>query len=91
MASLVFPNQIFQFQFLVRDWSYPYEADYGAEGGKSMLERRLKLSEKQHPELQALRKHINACFAKIEGFLMPHPGTIMFIPNAEFGLINTNV
>jgi atlastin len=39
-----------------------------------MLERRLKVSEKQHPELQALRKHINSCFGKIEGFLMPHPG-----------------
>jgi hypothetical protein len=37
------------FQFLVRDWSYPYEADYGAEGGLSMLERRLKPSDKQHP------------------------------------------
>jgi atlastin len=58
----------------VRDWSYPYEAEYGCEGGCSMLERRLKVSEKQHPELQALRKHINSCFGKIEGFLMPHPG-----------------
>lgn len=54
-------------QFLVRDWSFPYEAEYGAVGGKKILDRRLTLSDKQHPELQSLRKHI-ACF------LMPHPG-----------------
>ena len=61
-------------QFLVRDWSYPYEAPYGAEGGRQLLEKRLEVSDQQHPELQALRKHILACFDKIEGFLLPHPG-----------------
>jgi len=30
-------------QFLVRDWSFPYEADYGAEGGEKMLSRRLQV------------------------------------------------
>lgn len=60
--------------FLVRDWSYPYDAEYGPKGGQSILERRLQVSDKQHPELQALRKHINSCFGTIEGFLMPHPG-----------------
>jgi len=61
-------------EFLVRDWSYPYEADYGAEGGKKILQKRLQVSELQHPELQTLRKHITACFDDIEGFLLPHPG-----------------
>jgi len=61
-------------QFLVRDWSYPYEADYGAEGGRSILDRRLQVSDFQHVELQNLRKHINACFDRIEAFLLPHPG-----------------
>jgi atlastin len=60
--------------FLIRDWSYPYENDYGLEGGKDILDRRLKVNDKQHPELQALRKHINACFGKIDCYLMPHPG-----------------
>jgi len=29
---------------LVRDWSYPYEAEWGAEGGAGLLERRLRVS-----------------------------------------------
>ncbi|XP_001607339.4 atlastin isoform X2 [Nasonia vitripennis] len=61
-------------QFLVRDWSYPYEAAYGAEGGHKILKRRLEISDMQHPELQSLRKHIASCFSNISCFLMPHPG-----------------
>lgn len=61
-------------QFLVRDWSFPYEAEYGEEGGEVILQRRLEVSDRQHPDLQALRKHITSCFAKISCFLMPHPG-----------------
>ncbi|TGZ48747.1 Atlastin, partial [Temnothorax longispinosus] len=61
-------------QFLVRDWVYPYEADYGANGGKKLLDNRLEISDRQHPELQSLRKHIKSCFSDISCFLMPHPG-----------------
>ncbi|KAK2582908.1 hypothetical protein KPH14_008975 [Odynerus spinipes] len=61
-------------QFLVRDWSYPYEANYGADGGMEILQKRLTISDKQHPELQSLRKHIKSCFSDISCFLMPHPG-----------------
>ncbi len=61
-------------QFLVRDWSYPYEAPFGAGGGEQVVGRRLEVSEGQHPELQDLRKHIRSCFSSIDGFLMPHPG-----------------
>ncbi|KAI1715571.1 atlastin-1 [Ditylenchus destructor] len=60
--------------FVVRDWSYPYEAEYGYLGGGRVLNRRLEVNEKQHPELQQLRKHIRASFDDIQCFLMPHPG-----------------
>lgn len=61
-------------QFLVRDWRFPYEAPYGAVGGQQTLEKRLKVNDGQHPELQSLRKHIRSCFSEIACFLMPHPG-----------------
>lgn len=71
-------------QFLVRDWSFPYEAQYGAEGGEKILKRRLELSDKQHPELQSLRRHISSCFSEIACFLMPHPGlTVATNPNFD--------
>ena len=38
-------NKPFQkLQFLVRDWSFPYEAGYGDEGGAQILDKRLKVS-----------------------------------------------
>ncbi|CAH1394350.1 unnamed protein product [Nezara viridula] len=61
-------------QFLVRDWSFPYEAEYGEIGGQKILDKRLQISQKQHPELQSIRKHIRSCFSDIGCFLMPHPG-----------------
>lgn len=71
-------------QFLVRDWSFPYEAEYGPAGGQKILQRRLELSDKQHPELQSLRRHITSCFSEIACFLMPHPGlTVATNPNFD--------
>merc|ERR1719158_947780 len=60
--------------FLVRDWQYPYEWAYGSEGGNSVLEMQLKVEEKQHAELQALRRGLTSCFSDMSGFLLPHPG-----------------
>jgi len=61
-------------QFLVRDWQYPYEEPYGSEGGDNVLNKQLKVEEKMHPELQALRKGLSSCFSDMSNFLLPHPG-----------------
>lgn len=60
--------------FLVRDWSFPYEAEYGINGGQRILDKRLETTAKQHKELQQLRQHIKSTFENIKCFLMPHPG-----------------
>ncbi|XP_028171840.1 atlastin-like isoform X2 [Ostrinia furnacalis] len=61
-------------QFLVRDWSFPYEHPFGPEGGQQLLDKWLEIHEGQHEELQTLRKHVVACFEKLACYLMPHPG-----------------
>ncbi|XP_018113122.1 atlastin-3 isoform X1 [Xenopus laevis] len=60
--------------FLVRDWSFPYEYHYGTEGGMKFLEKRLRVKEHQHEEIQNVRKHIHSCFTTVNCFLLPHPG-----------------
>ncbi|XP_057703975.1 atlastin-2-like isoform X1 [Corythoichthys intestinalis] len=60
--------------FLIRDWSFPYEHEYGLEGGIAFLEKRLQVKQNQHEELQNVRKHIHSCFSNIGCFLLPHPG-----------------
>ncbi|CAO1439325.1 unnamed protein product [Diamesa serratosioi] len=60
--------------FLVRDWQFPNDAPYGAEGGQMLLDKKLKISPELPEELQSLRIHIKSCFEKTNGFLMPHPG-----------------
>ncbi len=61
-------------EFLVRDWSFPYEADYGSTGGEKILKRRLSINESQPADLQSIRREIKSCFEHIGCFLMPHPG-----------------
>ncbi|XP_034407761.1 atlastin-2 [Cyclopterus lumpus] len=60
--------------FLIRDWCYPYEHNYGLEGGNNFLNKRLQVKQNQHEELQNVRKHIHSCFSNIGCFLLPHPG-----------------
>ncbi|XP_061086909.1 atlastin-2 isoform X1 [Conger conger] len=75
--------------FLIRDWSYPYEHNYGLDGGRRFLEKRLQVKQNQHEELQNVRKHIHSCFSNIGCFLLPHPGLrVATNPNFDGRLID---
>ncbi|XP_059481458.1 atlastin-like isoform X2 [Neocloeon triangulifer] len=75
LAFKDYVNNPFQkLQILIGDWSYPYEAKYGSEGGQQIFDRKLKVLAKQQPELHLLGRHITSCFKDISCFLMPHPG-----------------
>ena len=54
--------------FLVRDWMFQYENDFGYGGGKELLDKRLKISNK-HPELQMIRENIRECFDDIQCYV----------------------
>lgn len=57
-----------------------------------ILQRRLEISDKQHPDLQSLRRHISSCFREIECFLMPHPGMVVATsPNFDGDLSQVDV
>jgi len=61
--------------FLIRDWPYPKENAYGAQGGKDHLESYLKVTkEKEGNELGDRRRHVDECFDQVDCYLMPHPG-----------------
>ncbi|XP_064482960.1 atlastin-2-like [Ornithodoros turicata] len=55
--------------FLVRDWMYPDDHQYGLEGGNAFLNTWLN---RGGPSKCA--DHITSTFDNIECFLMPHPG-----------------
>uniref|UniRef100_A0A224Z004 Guanylate-binding protein n=1 Tax=Rhipicephalus zambeziensis TaxID=60191 RepID=A0A224Z004_9ACAR len=60
--------------FLVRDWNWPHEREFGSIGGSSLIASRLEIRDGQDTELQTLRQSILSCFSDIDCFLMPHPG-----------------
>ena len=63
-------------EFLIRDWSYPYEHPYG--DGEVFLEKRLAAHVPgQHEELRETRQHVRRCFDRVGCFLMPHPGKVV--------------
>ncbi|XP_075727547.1 atlastin-1 isoform X1 [Rhipicephalus microplus] len=60
--------------FLVRDWSWPHEFEFGFRGGRSLIASRLKITRGQASELKTLRQDLLSCFSDIDCFLMPSPG-----------------
>lgn len=64
-------------QFIVRDWSFPYEHEYGSNGGQTFLEGILQLKPNMKPESKMIRQQIGNFFNEIECFLMPHPGSVV--------------
>lgn len=60
--------------YLVRDWSSPYEAAFGFEGGAILLQKKLEVRPEQPEELQSIRKDLKTSFANVDCFLMVHPG-----------------
>uniref|UniRef100_A0A0X3Q3M5 GB1/RHD3-type G domain-containing protein n=1 Tax=Schistocephalus solidus TaxID=70667 RepID=A0A0X3Q3M5_SCHSO len=61
-------------EFLIRDWSYPYDYPFGSDGGMALLNKRLEITPGMHPEHVSLRNHIMSCFSRLRCCLMPHPG-----------------
>lgn len=62
--------------FIVRDWQYPYEIDYGWDG-KKLIDGLLTENDEQTDDMRKLRERIKLSFNKISAFLMPHPGDIV--------------
>jgi len=60
--------------FLIRDWSYPYQYEYGEKGGFQLLEKKINFFADKHSDLQEVRNHIHSCFDELLCYLMPHPG-----------------
>lgn len=59
--------------FIVRDWPFSFETDYGWNG-QSVIDDVLAGNSDQTAEMRQLRIRIQTSFEKIMAFLMPHPG-----------------
>lgn len=59
--------------FLVRDWPYAQEIQFGANGGKSYVDECM-MAKATYAEGNAVRQSLRSVLKKIDGFLMPHPG-----------------
>ncbi|XP_070383439.1 atlastin-3-like isoform X2 [Dermacentor albipictus] len=69
--------------FLVRDWMSPREMEYGAEGGRKLLDKRLTITPGQDKDLRRLREKIRSCFKAIRCFLLPFPGEKVAITSSS--------
>ncbi|KAA0186665.1 hypothetical protein HAZT_HAZT010306 [Hyalella azteca] len=60
--------------FLVRDWNSPKQYPCGHQGGKTVLDKVLKVNADQEPAHQQLREGLRQSFEELECYLMPHIG-----------------
>lgn len=73
--------------FLIRDWAYPYEHDYGKDGGEAYITKKLEIKETQPKELKRIRENLDTSFSSISGFLLPHPGKAVATKKSFNGLV----
>lgn len=73
--------------FLIRDWPFAYETDYGWNG-QQIIDETLAGNDEQTPEMRQLRERIKASFEEISAFLMPHPGMVVAQGNNFTGNLN---
>lgn len=59
--------------FLVRDWPFAYEIDYGWHG-QEVVEEIFNTNGDHTPDMKSLRQRIESSFKEIGAFLLPHPG-----------------
>ncbi|KAI1306718.1 Atlastin-2 [Halotydeus destructor] len=59
--------------FLVRDFRFVDEYDFGLKGGQLFLDEKLEVHDGIE-ELSRVRRNIRSVFEKLECFLMPYPG-----------------
>lgn len=70
--------------FIVRDWPFAFETDYGWNG-KTVMNETLAVTDDQADDMRRLRDGIQLSFDEVTGFLMPHPGTIVAQTNKFTG------
>ncbi|XP_078337258.1 atlastin-3-like isoform X2 [Crassostrea virginica] len=73
--------------FLIRDWAYPSDYQYGEMGGNAYLREIMQSEESQHQELKRLRRNITSCFPNFDGFLLPYPGKAVALQQSNCVLV----
>lgn len=62
--------------FVVRDWPFPVDIEYGWDG-KKVIDEIMAEDADRSIEMQELRNRINSSYSEIDAFLMPHPGMVV--------------
>lgn len=62
--------------FVVRDWPFSLDIEYGWEG-KKVIDEIMANDADRSSEMQELRQRIDSSYDEISAFLLPHPGMII--------------